>query len=174
MKKILSISTLIIALAFFANTDSFAQEGEFSAGAGLAYATQDVGIGIQATGVYGITESIRGAADFTYFFGDEQNFGGVTVETTYWELNANAHYVFLNDGATVYGLAGLNYLSANASVSGGGFGGFGTAGGGSEIGLNLGGGVEFDMDFANLYAELKYTIGNADKLGLAAGLRFPF
>lgn len=161
MKKILSISTLVIALALFANTDAFAQEGQFKAGAGLGYATQVEAMGIQGGVTYGFTDEIAAAANFTYYFADDP--------VTFWELNANGHYNFLNeDGTAVYGLAGLNY--ANQEVD---LGQFGSASA-SEVGLNLGAGAEFDVDFAMVYAELKYVIGNFDKLDIAAGLRFPF
>lgn len=165
MKKILSISTLVIALAFFANTDALAQQGQFKAGVGLAFATQDVGIGGQAGVTYGFTDEIAGAANFTYYFPDGFD---------WWEINANGHYNFLNeDGTAVYGLAGLNYASLSFPGVQTQFGSFG-GGSTSEIGLNLGAGAEFDADFALIFAELKYVIGNADKLDIAAGLRFPF
>lgn len=165
MKKILSISTLVIALAFFANTDAFAQEGQFKGGVGLAFATQDVGIGAQAGVTYGFTDEIAAAANFTMYFPDGFD---------WWDINVNGHYNFLNeDGTNVYALAGLNYANLSFPSVQTQFGSFG-GGSTSEIGLNLGAGAEFDIDFAYLYTELKYVIGNADKLDVAAGLRFPF
>lgn len=108
------------------------------------------------------TPEISGAADFAIYF--PENFD-------WWELNANVHYDFLaEDGMKVYGLGGLNYATMSFSVD---FGEFGSASGSnSEVGLNLGGGAEFDVDFANVYTELKYVLGNADQLALSAGLRF--
>ena len=164
MKKILSISTLIIALAFFAKTDAFAQEGQFKVGGGLAFGTEVEAIGIQAGATYGFTDEISAGADFIIFFPENID---------WFEFNANGHYKFVaEDDMSVYALAGLNYTSLSVDVPNfGGFGGGSVSS--SEIGLNLGGGAEFNVDFALIYAELKYVVSNADQLGISGGLRFP-
>lgn len=36
----------------------------------------------------------------------------------------------------------------------------------------ISGAAEFAVDFASIYTELKYVLGNADQLALSAGLRF--
>lgn len=146
-------------MMFMFNSNSYAQESsDFKVGGGIIYGTEVEAIGIQAGGKYAFTPEISGAADFAIYFPDNYD---------WWELNANAHYHFFDeDNIKVYGLGGLNY--ATLSVD---FGDFGSASN-SELGLNLGGGAEFAVDFADIYTELKYVLGNADQLALSAGLRF--
>ncbi len=108
MKAISKISMLLFASVFLF-TDSNAQ---ISAGAGIIYGFEIERIGIRADGVYTINDDWRAAADFGYYF-PESEFG---FKISWWELNVNAHYIFLdNDEFRVYGLAGLNYLNFNFS-----------------------------------------------------------
>jgi hypothetical protein len=161
MKKLITFGCLILGILFFSNTNALAQS-DFKVGGGLAYGLEIEAIGVQVGGVYGFTEELRGAADVSIFFPDSPS----GTDNSFWEINANVHYLFLNEeGTTVYGLGGLNY--ATQKVSGGGF-----SFSNSEAGLNLGGGAEFGLDFADLYIEAKYAISNYDQLALAAGLRF--
>lgn len=161
MKKLLSITVLVLGLICFSNTTALAQD-DFKLGAGLAYGLEIEAIGIQVGGVYSFADELRGAADVTIFFPDSPNGG----DYSFWEINANVHYLFMNEnGTAVYGLGGLNY--ATQKISGGGF-----EVSDSEVGLNLGGGAEFDVDFASIYVEAKYAISNYDQFGLAGGLRF--
>lgn len=158
MRSFTKLSVLLTALLLITFSDGFAQSGDFKVGGGLTYGSEVEAIGLQANGTYAFTEDIVGAADLTLFF--PQNYD-------WWALNINAHYNFLaEEGMSVYGLGGLNYATMKVDL-----GQFGSASN-SEAGLNLGGGAEFDVEFANLYAELKYVLGNADQLVLGAGLRF--
>lgn len=157
MKKSLSIASVVLGLILMANTNVMAQD--FSVGGGLAYGSEVEAIGIQGGATYNFTEEIRGTADVIIFFPDNYD---------WWELNVNGNYLFYSEeGINVYALAGLNYATVSVDL-----GQFGNASD-SELGLNLGGGAEFGVDFANVYVELKYVLGNADQLGLSGGLRFP-
>lgn len=159
MKRSIKLTILILGLFLSFNTNALAQSETFKAGGGIAYGSEVEAIGIQVGGVYGFTDNISGAADFIVFFPDNYD---------WWELNLNGQYNFMSeDGTRVYGLAGLNYATLSINL-----GQFGSSSS-SELGLNLGGGAEFDLDFANLYGELKYVLGDADQLGISAGLRFP-
>ncbi|PWN07024.1 hypothetical protein [Rhodohalobacter mucosus] len=73
----------------------------------------------------------------------------------------------------VYGLAGINITGINVEFDTGGFGSASSSD--SEIGLNIGGGAEFDVDFATLFGEAKFGgIGHdANQFVVGAGLRFP-
>jgi hypothetical protein len=160
MKRIIKLSILTFGLFFIYSSTLQAQD--FKLGGGLVYGTEVESIGIEVGAVAGLTGDFRGAADFKYFFPDSPS----GVDNTLWELNANVHYaLFSQANAKVYGLAGLNYISQE--VSGGGI-----TVSDSEAGLNLGGGAEFGLGFASLYAELKYAISDWDQLDLSAGLRF--
>lgn len=160
MKRIILSTFILFGLIFFTNINVHAQDAKL--GAGLAYGTEIEAIGIEAGGVLGFNDSFRGAADVKIFFPDSPS----GVDNSFWELNANAHYIFLSEAnATVYALGGLNY--ATQEVSGGG-----VSISSSEVGLNLGGGAEFGIGFGTIYAELKYAISDFDQLDLSAGLRF--
>lgn len=154
MKKLLTYGCLILGIVFFSNSNALAQAETFKAGGGLAFGSEVEAIGIQAGAVYGFNEEISGSADFIIFFPDNYD---------WWEFNLNAHYNFMaEDGVRVYGLAGLNSTTLDSEFTNSN----------TEIGLNIGGGAEYGLDFANLYGEVKYVLGDADQLGLSAGLRF--
>lgn len=197
MKKLLAIifaTALIFGTSSITNTASAqtegsVQEGDFKAGIGLAFGTGiggfggfDNDLGIRADGYYAFTPEIRAGGDFTFYFPDSQSesFGNETWETklTVWELNLNGHYIFLDeDGLIVYALGGINITGISISQSGSTqFGDFGGDTSDSEFGLNLGGGLEYNLDFADLFAEAKLGNlgGNANQFVLGAGLRLPF
>lgn len=158
MKKLILTSCVLFGLMFTFNSNSYAQEAsDFKVGGGIAYGTEAEAIGIQAGAKYAFTPEISGAADFTIYFPEHMDM---------WALNANAHYdFFAEDNITVYGLGGLNYTTMSVDFGGGSISD-------SDVGLNLGGGAEFGVDFANIYTELKYVLGSTDQLVLAGGLRF--
>ena len=92
-----------------------------------------------------------------------------------WDLSVNAHWLFpVAPQITVYPLAGLGILGSSYSIDLGPFGDYG--GSDSEVGFNLGGGVDFNLtDKLFLNAELKYKIGNTwDRLLLSAGVGYRF
>ncbi|CAN5235627.1 hypothetical protein BH23BAC3_BH23BAC3_07200 [soil metagenome] len=192
MKKLLAI---IFATALLIGTSSFisnahaqvettnqgsVQEGDFKAGIGLVFGTGigfgslDNDLGIRADGYYAFTDVIRGGGDFTFYFPKSEG----PAEITVWELNLNGHYIFMDeDDLILYGLGGINItgFSFESTFS---FAGITETGSSSdtEFGLNLGGGVEYALDFADLFAEAKLggLGGNANQFVLGAGLRFSF
>lgn len=108
MKKIAQ-TILIIFSAFILTTEAKAQ---FSVGGGLLYGFEIERPGLRLDGLYDINEDFRAALDFGYYF-PESEFG---VKYNWWELNLNAHYLFVdNDGWTAYALAGINYLKFSFS-----------------------------------------------------------
>lgn len=162
MKKLLLTSCAIIGLLLAFNTSSFAQDGRIQIGPGLAYGSEVETLGISVDGYYTINEQFRAGAKLTYFFPkNDVNFFGV-------DLNGN--YIFHNeDQLMAYGLAGINILNASWDIDI-----EGVDDSNSEVGLNLGAGVEYALDFGNLFGELKYAGigGDYDQLVLGAGLRF--
>lgn len=154
------------------------QEGDLKLGGGLVYGSglENTGgdflgagafstdLGIRADGYYAITPQIRLGGDITYYFPDS-NFG---ISLSAWELNLNSHYIFQDENELIlYGLGGINItrwkIGNGSSISD------------TELGLNLGGGVEYDLDFADLFGEVKLGgLGsNLSQFTLSAGLRFP-
>lgn len=182
MKKLLTIFCLVSGLLFLTNSNALAQD-DFNIGAGLAYGSGvgfggdfDNDLGLRVDGYYGLTPEVRIGGDFTFYLpkSDEQSFGGTTVETTatVWELNLNGNYIFYNeDEVLIYGLGGINITGVSTEQSGGGTS---QSNSDSEVGLNLGGGVEYTMDFGALFGELKLGNlgGDADQFVLGAGVRF--
>jgi len=181
MKKTALLSIIAFLIFMFSgiaeNAEAQTVEGDIKVGAGLVFGSGvgfgddlDNDLGIRVDGSYMFTEEIRGAADFTFFFPKSEGGGEATV----WELNFNGHYLFINDESmNVYGLAGINITGLNLDVDTGGFGTFSSND--SEFGLNIGGGAEFDVDFAMLFGEAKFGgIGHdANQFVIAAGLRLP-
>jgi opacity protein-like surface antigen len=167
MKKL----TCILFAAFISLAFSQIATAQISVGGGLAYGTEIEELGIQAGGVYTINEDFRAGVDFIYYLtGDDSGFG---ADLTWFEINANGHYLFVTEeDLIVYALGGLNFATFSYDIPA--FQGFG---GGdvseTEIGLNVGAGLEYGLGFADLYAELKYALSSADQLVLSAGLRFP-
>lgn len=156
MKKLLA-SLFVLILVIGIHSAATAQK---SLGAGLAYGAEIEEIGLKVDGVYTINEDFRAAADFIYYFTEDN--------LTFWEFNLNGHYLFLTEEELmVYGLAGINY--AKQSIDFDGMEDFSN----SEAGLNIGVGLEYDLGFAKFSPELKYAISDLDQLVISAGLRFP-
>jgi len=184
MKKLLTILFVTILLfgtsSFFNSAEAQTEEGDIKLGVGLAFgsgvgfAGLDNDLGIRVDGYYAVTPEIRAGADFTFYFPKSEG----DVDLTVWELNFNGNYIFLDeDGLLVYALAGINITGISIDVPSvdTGFGTFGGSSSESEFGLNLGGGLEYALDFADLFAEAKLGNlgGNADQFALGVGLRFP-
>lgn len=184
MKKLLTILLVTILLfgtsSFFNSAEAQTEEGDIKLGVGLAFgsgvgfAGLDNDLGIRVDGYYAVTPEIRAGADFTFYFPKSEG----DVDLTVWELNFNGNYIFLDeDGLLVYALAGINITGISIDVPSvnTGFGTFGGSSSDSEFGLNLGGGLEYALDFADLFAEAKLGNlgGNADQFALGVGLRFP-
>ncbi|NGP76498.1 porin family protein [Balneolaceae bacterium YR4-1] len=159
MKKILLSAVLVLGLLALGNNTANAQSGDFKLGGGLLYGTEVESVGLQVNGVYRFTEEWAGEADLgIYFPGDD------TGLDSFWEINANAQYLFLlEDEFHLYGLAGLNVSTAKNIVSDTN----------SELGINLGGGGEYHLENLSIFTELKYIIGDFDQLVIGAGVRFP-
>lgn len=185
MKKLLYIilSTFLFAGTFALTNSVQAQteEGDFKIGGGLVFGsgvgagTLDNDLGIRVDGYYAFTPEIRGGGDFTFYLPKSEG----EVDLTVWELNFNGNYIFHDEeGLMVYGLGGINITGVTVDTPSSTIGGqtFGGSSSDTEIGLNLGGGLEYALDFADLFAEAKLGNlgGNADQFVLGAGLRFPF
>lgn len=166
--------TAVIALL---SIGAYAQKGQTYLGGQLAYPTDIESLGIGVKGGYGITDAIRAQATFDYFL--KKN------NVSWWDLNLDVHYLFpLGNNIKVYPLAGLTYLRGSVD-------GFtqtvntpdGTVTVGSNesysdgnLGLNLGGGFQYDLtDKLVLNAEVKFQIIKDTNQGvISAGLAYKF
>ncbi|MCH8556890.1 MAG: porin family protein [Balneolia bacterium] len=163
MKKVLSIAVLF-ALAMMFSTSANAQnaEGDIVAGGGLGFGFDIEEIGLNLNGYYSITDEIRAGADILYYFVDGDG-------VSFWELNLLGNYLFINDEELrVYALAGIHRFNVSVDT---GFGSFG----GSQTGLMIGGGVEYDLGAVSLYGEPRISLVSAwGQLSLTAGVRYKF
>jgi opacity protein-like surface antigen len=169
MKKLFITSCAILGLMLTFNTTSFAQEGRIQIGPSLVYGTEIEQPGIAVDGYYTINEQFRAGLGLTYFFPND--FAGGEVK--WFGIDINGNYIFYNeDQLMAYGLAGINIISASVDFDGA-VEGSGTNTN-SETGLNLGAGVEYALDFGNLFGELKFggIGGDANQIVIGAGVRF--
>ena len=170
MKK----TTLLIFTAVLTLATYHTSQAQISAGGALMYGDEVEQIGLRIDGSYMINEDIDVNANLGLYLPDNTNLGGGNEFTaTYWELNVNGQYSLYTSeesGLSAYALAGINVLGVSTEFSGPNVSGSDSD---SEIGLNIGGGASYPMNFGNLFGELKYVIGDADQLNIAAGIRIP-
>lgn len=150
MKKLGVVLAFMVCM--MAAVDSSAQK----IGVMLGYGTEVEELGIGVNGEFNINDKVSISPSFVYWFPKDP--------LSWWEFNANANYYFTTAGsADFYGLAGINLFGFN--VEGGD--------GESEVGLNLGAGVNFNIGKNwEPFTELKFVIGDADQLGLFFGAKF--
>ena len=156
MKKLV----VLFSMMFFIMGSAFAQKGIQAAGVHLSYGTEIESFGIGVKYQYNITDNIRLEPSMNYFF--ENN--GVDM----FDLNANAHYLFpMASNIRVYPLAGLTFASWDAGKGVDNI---------TRLGVNLGGGVEFDIaDNLMLNFELKYQfVSDLDQAVFNVGIAYMF
>ena len=140
----------VVLMALFALVSVVASAQ--SVGVHLAYGTDIERLGLGVKGRYTFTDNMRGEASFNYFFKSNN--------VTFWDLNANAHYLFaLNDKLTLYPLAGLSYLHASGSYEVYAPQRIKYSESSGHLGFNLGGGVDYALsENWSLNAELKLQL----------------
>ncbi|WP_420318096.1 outer membrane protein [Ekhidna sp.] len=155
MKKLIFTLLLVTVISLASNAQS-------RVGVGLAYGAEIESAGIGVNGEFAASSQINIAPSFIYYFKKDN--------VTWWELNGNINYIFSENSATIYGIAGLNLTGVSVDLSD--FGGGKQSD--SELGLNIGIGANFDTGGSLMpFAEAKYVLGNADQLSLFGGVRFP-
>ena len=156
MLKLISGFLLIFALSFNANA-------QFEIGGGLVFSTESgPTIGVDARVQFGVAETFRIAPSLNYLFKSD----GVSI----LEINGDVHYPFaVTESVTIYPIGGLNITRISVDL------GFGS-GSDSEIGINLGGGVNFNItESIRAFAELKAVvlIDGYSPIIIGAGVLFP-
>jgi outer membrane protein X len=158
------------------------EKGDMAAGGNLVLGSGDsfTNFGIGAKFQYNVTNPLRLEGSFTYFLPKKEGVTGLAeTSLSMWDLSVNGHWLFpVADKVTVYPLAGLGVLgtSVSAKVDLGELGNFSGSGSDTEIGLNLGGGVDLKLtDELFLNAELKYKVASTwGRLLISAGLAYKF
>lgn len=159
MKKV-SLILIFTVFAMLVTNAVFAQGAKNRAGVFLAADFGDIDqIGIGGVAEFKVATRFTLSPQLILYF-PEDDFHAL-------EINFNGNYYFYNhDVFSFYGLGGLNF----ARVA---YRGPGPDGHDSEVGLNLGGGINFEIGktFAP-FSEIRLTIGDYDQLVLTAGLKF--
>lgn len=133
-------------------------------GGGLAYGTDIEKPAIQLAAIFDIDAPVTIAPDFKYYLTDEF--------ITFWEINGNVHYNLTDDKNTnFFLLGGLNYAVQSVNIDLGPFGGS-TSASASEIGLNIGGGANFNLGGFSLVPEVKYVLSSYDQIVISVSAMF--
>jgi opacity protein-like surface antigen len=106
---------------------------------------------------------VKGSGAFDFYFAQEN--------TTVFTVDVNVLYpIDAGELLSPYVGAGLGYTDISIDVDSQ-FGNFG--GGGSDTGLNLVGGTEFETDSSfTPFAEARFTLGDFDRFGITGGILF--
>ena len=110
---------------------------------------------------YEFIDNLRGVAEFNYFFKKDY--------CSFWNVEVNAEYLFkVGDALTIYPLAGLDLLGSKVSYEG-------YSASDTELGLNIGGGVEYAVSSnLSLKAEYNYKTQGDGYSVLSFGVVIPF
>ncbi len=164
MKRVLLLLVFVVGLISFSNAQTMV-------GGGLAYGTEVDDPGIFVDGEFFLKNELALSPDFIFYFWDDP----VGLSRSFWELNFNLNYYFIEDGpAEVYGIGGLNLSTARVKYDSGVPVIGGETDTNSELGINLGVGANFDINASvTPFGEFKFTIGDFDQAVLMFGLKFP-
>lgn len=156
MKKII-VATLLF-IGFLSYSQSTMAQAQLGGGLVLGF---DIGaVGINLRGDIPVTEEIDVVPGFIYYFESDVNI---------FEFNANGHYNFeAGDIVQPYALAGLNVSHVDYDLEV-----FGRDLDDTDIGLNLGGGVNFELGSINTFAEGRLLLGGFEDFSITAGVLFP-
>lgn len=160
-----SLSVLLVLLLF--SIVALPSNAQFRVGA--AYGTDaELGIaaGYQLPFTLDSVEGLSFGVDGIFYIPRSEGPSGAEVDITAFEVNGNAHYPLSDAGSgKLYALAGLQYAYVKADVTA-----FGVSASASDsqIGLNVGGGINFGM----LFGEAKYSLGGMEQLALTVGVSF--
>jgi outer membrane immunogenic protein len=120
-------------------------------------------VGFGGIGEFRVAPRVTISPQVTFFLPEDH--GNHTA--SFLELNGNVNYYFYNkDIFEFYGLGGLNYTRRHLDFDDGGDQYDG------ELGLNVGGGINFDVGPVVPFSELRATIGDFNQVVVTAGLKF--
>lgn len=158
MRKV-SLTLIFAVLALLATTSVFAQGAKNRLGVFLAADFGDVDeVALGGLGEFKVANRFTLSPQLLIYFTDN--------DFHFFEVNFNGNYYFFSqDVISFYGLGGLNF--GRASYDGPGDDYHNT-----EIGLNLGAGINFEIGKVVPFSELRFTVGDYDQLVLSGGLKF--
>ncbi|MBF6608816.1 MAG: outer membrane beta-barrel protein [Flavobacterium sp.] len=165
MKKFITTLCFACFATFYASAQQETRLGGF-----LAFGSEIESAGFGVNAEFPIMDKLTIAPGFIYYLPNDHTY----VKTTIFEINGNANYYFMeHEIFGFYGLAGINYTSVKVKVDDFGFGIGGASSSEGKIGLNIGGGTNFNLGKKWLpFAEIKYVVSDYDQLVLLAGVKF--
>jgi hypothetical protein len=167
MKKTFTTTLFILSLFFLSQSGALAQvsepNGQAKLGLGLLYGDEPEAAGLQITATYHINQHVDFAPDISIFFPK----GNHTIYEDYWAINFNGHYIFSQAADyQVYALGGLNITTAKYEIHY-------PDNHDTRLGINLGLGGEYHLQYFSLYGEIKYIVSNLNQVVLGVGVRVP-
>lgn len=164
MKKLTTF--LSLALLAGAGLQMNAQE-QTKLGVMGSYATKSEYFGAGVKAEIPIAHRFTISPSAIYYFPEDLH----GMSQTLIEVNANAQYYFVEEYTFgVYGLAGLHYSHSKLSIDVPGGGSMSSSG--SDFGVNLGAGINFNAGGVTPFAELRYLVMDGSQLMVGAGLMF--
>ena len=169
MKRIAFVMLIGSLFLGLENARAQAVDGAFRVGGHLGYGTSIESFGVGARGDYAVSPSILIAPDFMYFFGKND-----FVDVNWFDINFNGNYLIEinNPDLVPYALAGLNIavtsLDCNnlpGSVC--------EDSSNTELGFNIGGGMDYLVGRMIVFGELRGVLGKADQLVIITGVKLP-
>ncbi len=163
------LSTLII-MGLFSNqvaAQPNMEEGQIAVNAGFAYGFTIEEPGLRVGATYFLSEDMRVGGDLTYWFVDSH----AGVDFTYLEFNGNFNYLFhKEDELIIYGIGtlGIHYADVSSPQTEWGGGSYSD----TELGLGIGGGIEYSLGGFSIFAEPKLFLTGFDQLKFNVGARF--
>jgi hypothetical protein len=156
---------LLVVLSLTAYTST---HGQIRAGGMIGYGSEVERWGIGANAEFFLNEKMAVAPKLLAYFPEKRN----GFRYSFWEIDADFHYYLLSqDVVSVYGLAGLNALFAKATVDDVSLPDEDRSD--SDIGLNLGIGINLMIGNVIPFGEVKFVAGSADQGVLLLGVKFP-
>lgn len=162
--KLTGGTLLIFVVLILFSADLKAQK----VGLGLGYGDKIENIGGRIDGQFQFHRYFRVSGDIGIYLTKE--FPQQKERWNWWSVNLNLDFVFLDLGRfRTYALTGVNYANVKRVFSQ-----TGVTSVESQIGLNAGGGLEYDLNFGSLYSEFRYTFiqERFQQQELNVGLRF--
>ena len=164
--KILNMKKVLFTLAVLGALSFTTAQAQTRLGLMLGVGTEIDQPAIGGNAEFFITKKLALAPSLLFYFPESHG----NWKYSWYEVNFDAHYYFYNKNIfEFYGVGGLNYThftvkyKPNDEKDGEG-----------DIGLNIGGGINFDLKAKGIlpFSEIKYIFEDIDQAVIVAGIKF--
>lgn len=175
MKSTTTISLFASFLLLASFQSSFAQTS-IAIGPRASFYTESLGLAVGAEGRIAIASlPVLIVPSFDYFIdpgAEGLDFDDSGVDYSVFQVSIDALYEFGIDNQvfTPYAAAGITITRSSVDIEG--FGGLGGSLGGTDTGLNIVGGANFEAGSLKPFAQLQINIGDGTAIGVTGGLLF--